>query len=89
MGAAGRARSRVLNLLNQLYMYSVSAESADSADMLCLHADEELLDVTDAFRALRDGIPTSDPDIESRRDIYAVREVPGPHPAMGRPKRVR
>ena len=53
------------------------------------NADEELLDVTDAFRALRDGIPTSDPDIESRRDIYAVREVPGPHPAMGRPKRVR
>ena len=28
---------------------------------------------SDAFRAFRDGIPTDDPDIETRRDIYAVR----------------
>ena len=31
--------------------------------------------VSDAFRAFRDGTPTSDPDIENRRALYDVRTL--------------
>ena len=34
--------------------------------------DRNSIAPSDAFRAFRDGIPTDDPDIETRRDVYAV-----------------
>ena len=36
-------------------------------------ASGRALEPSEGFRAFRDGIPTSDPDIEDRRDVYAVR----------------
>ena len=36
-------------------------------------AAQSLVAPSDAFRALRDGVATSDPDIENRRDLYVVR----------------
>jgi len=36
------------------------------------NAANGLLEPSEGFRAFRDGIPTEDPDIENRRELYEV-----------------